>query len=72
MTVEGAPISSSPPSIARSAAASTSSSISSKLRGAGSPLRFALVWKIGVIAPASGPSISRTPSRSGSSREASG
>ena len=49
-----------------------SAGTSSKRAGAGSPLRLAEVWKTGHIAPASGPSISRTPRRSGSSRQASG
>ena len=44
----------------------------SKRAGAGSPLRLAEVWKTGHIVPASGPPIRRTPSRSGSSRQASG
>ena len=48
------------------------SGTSSKRAGAGSPLRLAEVWKTGHIAPASGPPIRRTPSRSGSSRQASG
>ena len=39
--------------------------MSSKRLGAGSPLRLALVWKIGQRTPPSGPSISRIPSRSG-------
>ena len=64
---------SAPPSIARSAASTiVVDGISSKTEGAGSPLRFAEVWKTGHIAPASGPPIRRTPSRSGSSRQASG
>ena len=70
-TVDGSPISS-PASIARSTAARVRSSIPSKLLGGASPLRLALVWRIGVIAPASGPSISLTPSRSRSARQASG
>ena len=45
---------------------------SSKREGAGSPLRLAEVWKRGHIEPASGPAIRRTPSRSRSSRQASG
>ena len=54
----------SPPSIARSAAGDDPLGTSAKRAGAGSPLRLAEVWKIGHIAPASGPPIRRTPSRS--------
>ena len=62
-TVDGSPVSS-PPSIARSAPATISSGTSSKRPGAGSPLRFAEVWKTGHMTPASGPASRRTPSRS--------
>ena len=53
-TVEGSPVSW-PPSIARSTASRiVVAGISSKTRGAASPLRLAEVWKTGHIAPASG------------------
>ena len=70
-TVEGRPVSS-PPSIARSAAATIPAGTSANRDGAGSPLTLAEVWKSGHIAPASGPPIRRTPSRARSSRQASG
>ena len=70
-TVDGRPVSS-PPSIARSAAATISAGTAAKEPAPARRLKLAEVWKTGHIAPASGPPIRRTPSRSRSSRQASG